>query len=96
MPMSEASHITSNTLEKSGSLMTDASISLFDFFERLSNSYGPLELFFLQAVHNLGHDSTESLSESPVECRQPMKTSYFSNIFGLRSLYNRLDFLKIS
>ena len=41
----------------------------------------------LQAIHNWGHDRTESLYESPVEYRQPMKTSHFSNILELRSFY---------
>ena len=77
--------------------MTGASvICCLIFFEQLGSGYRPLKLFSLQAIRNWGHDSAESLYESLIECRQPMKASYFSNILELRPFYNRLDFLRIS
>ena len=96
MSVPEASHMTSNALEKSGSLITGASVIRCVFLECLGSSSGPLGLFFLQAICNWGHNSAEFLYESPIECRQPMNTSYFSNIFRFRPLHNRLDFLRIS
>ena len=79
MPMPGASHNFEHLGEIRNSHDKCFDHSLFDFLERLSSDYGPLKLFFLQVVRNWGHDSAESLYESPVECRQPMKTS--SGIF---------------
>ena len=73
--------MTSNTLEKSRSLMTGASVIFYlNFFKRLGSGYRLLKFLYSQAICNWGHDNAETLYELFVKGCKPMKTLYISNI----------------
>ena len=86
--ISDASHTTSKTLEKSGRCMTSLLTILFLISTNVRDNVRPTEFTLLQIVGDWAHDDAKPFDEPTIEGSEPLKTSHITDGLGLRSFLN--------